>query len=84
MKSISKLLYYLTSLTILCLLAACDTTTPVTVNTAADPTATFGKYHTYAIDTASIGLSATGNAALQSALRSSLAAKGLKEIRERF
>ena len=79
MKSISKLLYYLTSLTILCILAACDTTTPVTVNTAADPTAVFGKYHTYAIDTASIGLSATGSAALQSALRSSLAAKGLKE-----
>jgi len=79
MKSISKLLYYLTSLTILCILAACDTTTPVTVNTAADPTAVFGKYHTYAIDNASIGLSATGSAALQSALRSSLAAKGLKE-----
>jgi hypothetical protein len=79
MKSISKPLYCLTSLAILCALAACDTTTPVTVNTAADPTAVFGKYHTYAIDTASIGLSATGNAALQSALRSSLAAKGLKE-----
>jgi len=79
MKSISKLSYYLASLTILCLLVSCDTTTPVTVNTAADPTATFGKYHTYALDTASIGLSATGSAALQSALRPSLAAKGLKE-----
>jgi surface antigen len=79
MKFISKLPYYLTSLAILGILAACDTMTPVTVNTSADPTATFGKYHTYALDSAAIGLSATGSAALQSALRSSLAAKGLKE-----
>ena len=48
---------YLTLL-IVCILAACDTMTPVTVNTAADPTARFGKYHTYALDTASIGCSA--------------------------
>lgn len=79
MKSISTPLSYLASLAILCTLAACDTTTPVTVNTSASPTAVFGKYHTYAIDNSAIGLSATGTAALQSALRSSLAAKGLKE-----
>jgi Domain of unknown function (DUF4136) len=79
MKSISKSLFYLTGLFILWTLAGCDTTTPVTVNTAADPTAVFGKYHTYALDTASIGLSATGSAALQSALRTDLAAKGLRE-----
>lgn len=79
MKSISKPLSYLGRLAVLCTLAGCDTMTPVTVNTSADPTAVFGKYHTYALDTSAIGLSATGSAALQSALRTDLAAKGLKE-----
>ena len=79
MKSISKSLQFLTSLAILCILAACSTTPSVTVNTDYDHSATFGKYHTYALDAASIGLSPTGNAALQSALRSSLASRGLKE-----
>lgn len=44
-----------------------------------DHAATFGKYHTYALDTSAIGLSATGSEALQSSLRSSLAGRGLKE-----
>ena len=82
MKSTFKTLRYLTTLAIVCTLAAlaaCSTSPPVTVNTDYDHTATFGKYHTYAIDTASIGLSPTGAAALQSALQSSLAARGLKE-----
>jgi hypothetical protein len=79
MKSVSKSLYCLTSLAILCILAACNTAPPVTVKTDYDHAATFGKYHTYALDTASIGLSPTGNAALQSSLRSSLAGRGLKE-----
>ena len=79
MKSTSKPLYYLAGVAILSILAACDTTTPVTVNTSASPTASFGQYHTYALDNSAIGLSATGSAALQSALRSDLAAKGLKE-----
>jgi hypothetical protein len=79
MKSTFKTLRYLTSLAVVCTLAACSTSPPVTVNTDYDHTATFGKYHTYAIDTASIGLSPTGAAALQSALQSSLAARGLKE-----
>jgi hypothetical protein len=78
MKSTFKTLRYLTSLAVVCTLAACSTSPPVTVNTNTI-TATFGKYHTYAIDTASIGLSPTGAAALQSALQSSLAARGLKE-----
>jgi Domain of unknown function (DUF4136) len=79
MKSKSKSLSNLAGLVLLCTLSACDTTTPVTVNTSADPTAVFGKYHTYAVDTSAIGLSATGSAALQSALRTDLAAKGLRE-----
>jgi hypothetical protein len=79
MNSVSKSQYCLTSLVILCTLVACSTTPSVAVKTDYDHSATFGKYHTYAIDTASTGLSATGNAALQSALRSSLAGRGLKE-----
>ncbi len=78
MKSISKSLQFLTSLAILCTLAACSTTPPVTVKTDYDHSAKFGKNHTYSLD-ASTGLSATGNAALQSALRSSLSGRGLKE-----
>ena len=79
MKSISKILFCLTSLAILCILAACNTAPPVTVKTDYDHAATFGKYHSYALDTASIGLSPTGNEALQSSLRSSLTGRGLKE-----
>jgi hypothetical protein len=79
MKSVSKSLYCLASLAILCILAACNNAPPVTVKTDYDHAATFGKYHSYALDTASIGLSPTGSAALQSSLRSSLAGRGLKE-----
>jgi hypothetical protein len=76
MKSVSKSLFCLTSLAIL---AACSTTPSVAVKTDYDHSVTFGKYHTYALDTASIGLSPTGKEALQSSLRSSLAGRGLKE-----
>ena len=79
MKSISKSLRYLTSLLIACTLAACSTTPPVSVKTDYDHSATFGKYHTYALDAGSIGLSPTGSAALRDALNSSLAARGFKE-----
>ena len=79
MKSRAKSRYCLTSLAILCILAACNTAPPVTVKTDYDHAAAFGKYHTFALDTASIGLSPTGSAALQSSLRSSLAGRGLKE-----
>jgi stage V sporulation protein SpoVS len=61
-------------------LAACSTAPQVSVNTDYDHAANFGKYRTYAIDSSSIGLSATGAAALQQALRSDLAARGLKEV----
>ena len=44
-----------------------------------DHAAAFGKYHTYAIDMASTRLGPTMAAALQSSLRSSLTARGLKE-----
>jgi Domain of unknown function (DUF4136) len=79
MKSLSKSRYCLTSLVILYTLAACSTTPSVTVKTDYDHSATFGKYHSYALDVASIGLSPAGKAALQDALRSSLAARGFKE-----
>ena len=79
MKPLSKSQYCLTSLVILCTLASCSTTPSVTVKTDYDHSATFGKYHTYAVDAAPAGLSATGNAALQSALRSSLAGRGFTE-----
>jgi len=64
---------------ILSALAACNTTPPVSVKTDYDHSASFGKYHTYALDADLTGLSPTGAAALQQALRSSLAARGLKE-----
>jgi hypothetical protein len=79
MKPKSKSSRYLIVPLIVCTLAACNTAPQVTVKTDYDHAATFGKYHTYALDTASIGLSPTGNAALQSSLRSSLAGRGLKE-----
>ena len=79
MKSLFKPQYALTSLVILCTLAACSTTPSVAVKTDYDHSATFGKYHTYALDSSPTGLSATGDAALQSALRSSLAGRGLSE-----
>src|SRR5260370_32622219 len=60
-------------------LAACNSSPYVTVKTDYDHAAAFGKYHTYAIDMASTRLGPTTAAALQSSLRSSLAARGLKE-----
>ena len=63
-----------------CGLAACSTAPRITVNTDYDHAASFGKYRTFAIDSSAIGLSATGTAALQQALRSSLAARGLREV----
>src|ERR1041385_4502707 len=53
--------------------------TPVTVQTDYDHSAAFGRYHTYACDIASIRLGPTNRAALEQALRSSLAAHGLTE-----
>ena len=44
-----------------------------------DHSASFGKYHTYSLDADSTGLKPTTAAALQQALRSSLAAHRLKE-----
>lgn len=79
MKSPSKSQYCLTSLVILCTLVACSTTPSVAVKTDYDHSATFDKYHSYALDTASVGLSPAGNAALQDALRSALASRGLNE-----
>jgi hypothetical protein len=76
MKSISKSFRYLIVCVILGGLAAC---TSVTVKTDYDHSASFGKYHTYILDTAASGLGPTNNAVLQQALRSSLAARGLKE-----
>lgn len=61
-------------------LAACSTTPRITVNTDYDHAANFGKFRTYAIDSSPIGLSAAGTTALQQALRSSLAARGLREV----
>jgi len=74
-----KLLKHVIVSLIFCALAACSTSPYVTVKTDYDHAAAFGKYHTYAIDTASTGLGPTTAAALQSSLRSSLAARGLKE-----
>jgi len=79
MKFLSKFQSCLQSLVILCTLVACSTTPSVSVKTDYDHAAAFGKYHTYALDTSSIGLSPTGSEALQSSLRSSLAGRGLKE-----
>ncbi len=79
MKPKFKLPKYLIVSLIFCTLAACNTSPYVTVKTDYDHAAPFGKYHTYAIDTASTGLGPTAAAALQSSLRSSLAARGLKE-----
>ena len=76
MKSISKSFRYLIVSVVLGGLAAC---TSVTVKTDYDHSASFGKYHTYMLDTAASGLGPTNNAVLQQALRSSLAARGLKE-----
>jgi hypothetical protein len=76
MKSISKSFRYLTVSVVVCGLAAC---TSVTVKTDYDPSVSFGKYHTYTLDTTLSGLGPTNNAVLQQALRSSLAARGLEE-----
>src|SRR3954468_19464021 len=79
MKSVSQYIYCLTSLAILCVLPACNNAPLITVNTDYDHAATFGKYHSYGLDTPSIGLTPTRSTALQSSLRSSLAGRGLKE-----
>ena len=79
MKSISKLFRYGTLPAIGCGLAACTTAPSITVKTDYDHSASFGKYHTYVLDTAATGLGPTNNAVLEQALRSSLAARGLKE-----
>jgi hypothetical protein len=76
MKSISNFFRYLVSFLVLCILAAC---TSVSVKTDYDHSASFGKYHTYTLDTSLSGLGPTNNAVLQQALRSSLAARGLRE-----
>jgi Domain of unknown function (DUF4136) len=79
MKSKSKLFKDVFAPLILGVLAACNAAPPVSVKTDYDHSASFGKYHTYALDADSTALSPTGAAALQQALRSSLAARGLKE-----
>jgi hypothetical protein len=79
MKSMSKLFRYGTLPAIVCGLAGCTTAPSVTVKTDYDHSASFGKYHTYVLDTAATGLGPTNNAVLEQALRSSLAARGLKE-----
>ena len=79
MKSKSKSLRHLFVPLIFGVLVACNATPPVTVKTDYDHSATFGKYHTYALDADSTGLSATTQAALVDALRSSLSARGFKE-----
>ncbi len=79
MKLKFKTLPCLTSITVICALRACSTAPSVTVKTDYDHAATFGKYHTYAIDTASTGLGPTTAAALESSLPSSLAGRGFKE-----
>jgi uncharacterized protein DUF4136 len=76
MKSISKSFRYLRLAVAFCGLAAC---TSVTVKTDYDHSVSFGKYHTYTLDTTLSGLGPTNNAVLQQALRSSLAARGLRE-----
>ena len=76
MKPISKSFRYLIVFIVLCGLAAC---TSVTIKTDYDHSVSFGKYHTYMLDTAASGLGPTNNAVVKQALRSSLAARGLKE-----
>lgn len=62
----------------LCTLAACSS---VTVTTDYDHSASFGKYKTYALEPAKQGqrLSPTSEAALNDALRTELAARGINE-----
>src|SRR5215470_12696923 len=76
MKPMSKSFRYLIVSVLLSGLAAC---TSVTVKTDYDHSVAFGKYHTYTLDTTLTGLGPTNNAVLQQALRSSLAARGLRE-----
>lgn len=60
-------------------LSACTTAPPVSVKTDFDRGAQFGRYHTYALDPGPTGLAPSGDAALQEALRSTLAGRGLTE-----
>ena len=64
MKLKFKTLPCLTSINVICALTACSTAPSVTVKTDYDHAATFGKYHTYAIDTASTGKESGRNADL--------------------
>ena len=66
-------------LAVLTLLSCSTTAFRVTVTTDYDRGIAFGKYRTFAIDPAPSGLGAAAEAVLQSTLRSSLAARGLKE-----
>lgn len=75
----SKLFRYVTLPAIVCGLAACTTAPSVTVKTDYDHSVPFGRYHTYVLDMGVTGLDPTNSAVLQQALRSSLAARGLKE-----
>jgi hypothetical protein len=79
MKSMSKLFRYLTLPAIVWGVASCTTAPSVSIKTDYDHSASFGKYHTYVLDTAATGLGPTNGAVLQQALRASLAARRLKE-----
>ena len=82
MKNSSKILAHASAvLAVLTLLSCSSTSTSfrVTVTTNYDRGIAFGKYRTFAIDAAPSGLGAASEAVLQSTLRSSLAARGLKE-----
>ncbi len=71
--------FYLLLITLTVALAGCSTTPPVTVKTGYDHGTQFGHYHTFAVDRDPIGLSPTGESALQEALHSSLSARGFQE-----
>lgn len=79
MKSISNLTRYLIIPAVAGLLAACATAPNVSVTTDYDHAAAFGNYHTYALDAAAARLNPSNTAVLENSLRSSLAARGLKE-----
>jgi hypothetical protein len=52
----------------------------ISVQTEADKTVSFGKYHTYALDASPSRLGPWGKQALEETLRNSLAERGLKEV----
>src|SRR4029077_1916662 len=77
MKPKSKLLLQSVLVTVAIILAGCAT--QVAVQTDYDHSAAFGHYRTYAFDASAARLGPTNTAAMESALRSGLAARGLKE-----